>query len=67
MKTPKFPDVHVKLVGEDGNAYAIIGRVGVALREAGATKEQLEEFRTQATSGDYDNLLRTCLEWVECE
>ena len=55
---PKF-NVHVQLTGEDGNAFAIIGKVRRAIKEAGATPEQLEEFTTQATSGDYMNVLRT--------
>ena len=63
MSTPLYPDVYVPLVGEDGNAYAIIGRVSKALRRAGHT-QAVEEFTTAATSGDYDHLLRTCMEYV---
>jgi menaquinone-dependent protoporphyrinogen IX oxidase len=58
-------DVEVQLVGQDGNAYAIMGRVARALREAGATKAEIDEYHEQATSGDYDNLLRVTSEWVE--
>jgi hypothetical protein len=25
------------------------------------------QFQTEATSGDYDHLLRTCMKWVEVE
>jgi hypothetical protein len=32
MSAPKFPDVEVQLSGEDGNAYAVLGRVSRALR-----------------------------------
>jgi hypothetical protein len=35
MSEPKYPDVSVRLVGEDGNAFAIMGRVSAALRDAG--------------------------------
>jgi len=61
---PKYPDVHVRLVGEDGNAFAIIGRVSGALKRAGY-RDAAEEFETQAMSGNYDNVLRTCMEYVE--
>jgi hypothetical protein len=57
-------DVNVKLVGEDGNAFAILGRVAKALVRAGASPEQLTAFQTEATSGDYDHLLGVCMKWV---
>ena len=50
---PKYPDVTVKLVGEDGNAFAILGRVGKALRRH-AGREVEEKFIEEATAGDYD-------------
>lgn len=61
----KFPSVTVQLVGEDGNAFAIIGRVSRALRKGGATDEERKEFFDEATSGDYDKVLQTCMQWVE--
>lgn len=60
----KYPDVNVRLVGEDGNAFAILGRVTGALRRSGVDKATIDQFREEATSGDYDNLLRTVLAWV---
>ena len=30
MAKPKYPEVVVRLVGEDGNAFAILGRVANA-------------------------------------
>jgi hypothetical protein len=32
--SPRFPKVTVRLVGEDGNAFNIMGRVNEALKEA---------------------------------
>jgi len=64
MSDVKFPNVYVPLVGEDGNAFSILGRVGKALRKGGATREQIDEFTTEATSGDYNHLLATCCNWV---
>jgi len=66
MKKPKKKP-RVKLVGEDGNAYSIMGRVSVALKKAGADKEYIEKYHTEARSGDYDNLLRVTMEYVDGE
>ena len=60
----KYPEIEVQLSGEDGNAFAIIARVSKALRREGATDEERKEFFDEATSGDYDNVLRTCIRWV---
>jgi hypothetical protein len=62
-----FPDVQVRLVGEDGNAFAILGRVQKALKRGGASAEQVSEFLKEAMSGDYDNLLQVVMRWVEVE
>ena len=62
---PKYPDVHVQLSGEDGNAFFIIGRVRKALRQAGVENSELDAFSEEAMSGDYDNVLRTAMKWVE--
>lgn len=66
MSTVKFPDVTVRLTGEDGNAFAILGAVQKALRRAGHV-EAAQEFYTEATSGDYDHLLQTAMRYVEVE
>ena len=58
--------VRVKLVGKDGNAFAILGRVRRALREAGY-HELAEQYLKEAQAGDYDNLLRVTMEYVEVE
>lgn len=63
---PKF-DVDVELVGHDGNAYAIMGAVQKALKKAGATQEELSQYFAESTAGDYDNLLRVAMEWVNVE
>jgi len=63
---PKYPDVKITLVGEDGNAFAILGRVSKALRKAHGS-EISKKFTEEATKGDYYHLLRTAMEWVEVE
>lgn len=64
MKEIKYPEVTVQLVGEDGNAFAILGRVVRALKAAGIEKSVRDEFEAEATSGTYDDLLRTVDAWV---
>jgi len=59
-------DITVELVGYDGNAFAILGRVSRALRKGGH-KELAEEFMKEATSRDYDHLLQTCMKYVNVE
>jgi hypothetical protein len=61
---PKYPEITVKLVGEDGNAFSIIGRVKKALDRGGVEKEEVDQFIGEATSGDYDNVLQTVMKWV---
>lgn len=61
-----YTDAVVKLVGEDGNAYAILGRVRHAIRHS--KHPELEEaFMREATQGDYDHLLQTCMRYVSVE
>lgn len=64
---PKYPEVNVQLVGEDGNAFSILGRVTRAMSRAGIVDSEVDAFRAEATSGDYDNLLRTVLAWVNVD
>ncbi len=56
----------VKLIGMDGNAYFILGRVKKALEKAGMHQEA-QKFIERATSGDYDNLFRVVMEYVDVE
>lgn len=67
LNTVRHPEVTVQLGGSDGNAFAIIGAVQRALRRAGVSKEEVDTFFDEATSGDYDHLLETCMDWVNIE
>jgi hypothetical protein len=60
-----FQDVSVRLSGEDGNAFAIIGRCRQAARRAKKPADQISAFQAEATRGDYDNVLATCLKWFD--
>ena len=56
----------VKLVGEDGNAFVVLGKVSKALKKAGM-KIESDAFLKEAVQGDYDHLLRTAMKYVEVE
>ena len=64
MKAPETKP-EVILVGADGNAYAIMGRVTKALKRAGADKEYTDKYMAEAMAGDYDNLLVVTMGYVE--
>lgn len=63
----RYPNIEVQLTGHDGNAVMIIGRVSRALRRAGVEQGEIDDFFEQATSGDYNNVLVTCMRWVNVQ
>lgn len=64
---PKYPNVNVNLIGEDGNAFSILGRATSAARTAGLSKDEIDAYQKEAMSNDYDHLLRTTMEWFTCD
>ena len=50
----------LKLIGQDGNAFMVLGLARKAAVKAGWTKEEIEKFISEATNGDYSHLLTTC-------
>jgi len=64
---PKHHDITVKLTGTDGNAMMIIGKVRNALRRGGVADAEIAKFTAEAMDGDYDNVLTTCMRWVNVE
>ena len=65
MSEVLFPKVKVKLVGTDGNAFSLMGKVSAALRRAKVSEEEINKFHEEAMSGNYDHLLRTCCKYVK--
>lgn len=69
---PKYKEVEVQLTGEDGNAFAIMGRVTKALRthlkeqgwEPAEIKAEVSRYQNQAMSGSYEELLQATMDWV---
>lgn len=62
---PKYPDIHVQLTGENGNAFSILAKVDKAMRRAGVIDAERSNYRAQAMAGDYNHLLKTTMDWVE--
>jgi hypothetical protein len=70
MYAPELPFEQRKLIPvvglfDDGNAFAVVGKATRAARRAGWRKPELDAFKREATSGDYDHLLQTVMGWFE--
>ena len=46
-------------------SVAIFMKVRRALERGGATRQQVDVFMTEVKSGDYDNVLATCMRWAD--
>jgi hypothetical protein len=57
----------LKLIGIDGNAFVIIGSARRMMKRAKMEEETIDKFTKEATSGDYDHLLQTVMEYFEVE
>lgn len=67
LRGVKYPHITVKLLGNDGNAFAILGNVSKAMKKANVDKEEIDTFMTEAMSGDYNHLLQTVMRYVNVE
>ena len=56
MDSNKF-NVDVNLIGQDGNAFMVLGLCQKAARN------EINQFIDEAKKGDYDHLLRTCMKY----
>lgn len=65
MSDIKYPEVKVRLSGQNGNAFFILGRVSSEMKKAGVPAKEIDDFSKEATAGDYDHLLRTTMRWVD--
>lgn len=63
---PKYPRVKVEVMGHHGGFYPTVTAVQAAMRSAGVPRQELSNFYQDA-AGTGDNLLRTCLRWVDVE
>jgi len=67
VKPVKEEKPTVILVGRDGNAFAILGACVKAARKANWPKEKIDQFKAEATKGDYNNLLEIASKWFDVE
>ena len=56
--------VTVQLSGQNGNAIVVIGSVIRGLKRAGAPQSEIDKFKSEATSGNYDHVIQTAMKWV---
>jgi len=64
MTTPKYPHITADLSARDGNAFYILGFVRALLLSHGVPRDEANDFLNEASSGDYDHMLRTVMRWV---
>lgn len=57
--------VKLKLVGLDGNAFVLLEAFTNQAQKEGWSEEEIDQVITEATSGDYDKLLRTLISHCE--
>ena len=57
----------VKLIGQDGNVFNLIGIVSKALRKNGQANEAKEFVEKAMTSDSYDEVLELIGEYVDIE
>jgi hypothetical protein len=67
MKKTKYPNIVIPMVGEDGNAFAILGRIKRIMEREGLPDSEWKAFHAEATQSDYDNLLRTVMGWFSVD
>lgn len=64
---PKYPRVKVQLMRPYRGFYPTVAVVQAAMLRAGLPLQELSNFYQDATAGHEENLLGTCLQWVDVE
>ena len=62
---PRYPDIHVKLVDQDGEGFAILARCREAMGKAELPIAEVNKFLADGTAGHYDDLLGAVMRWFE--
>jgi hypothetical protein len=63
----RYPRVKVRVTGPHGGFYPTVAAVQAAMRRAGVPLQELSNFYVEAAESSDDNLLRTCLRWVDVD
>lgn len=62
---PKYPDIVVKLTGEDGNIFNLIGITLSRMKEAGVSDDELHAFKQEILNTDsYSKAIWVIMTWV---
>ena len=67
MQNIKYPNITVKIIGKNGNAFNILSICVAAMKKHKLPKSEIDKFMTEATSGNYDNLLCVVTCWFNIE
>ena len=59
-------NIKLNLEGVDGNAFCVLGTCLRAMTRAGK-RNMWEDFQKEATSGDYNHLLATIMDWFDVD
>jgi hypothetical protein len=57
----------VKLIGEDGNIFSIMGKCTKALKRVGQNEQAKELTEKIFSSSSYDEALQICMQYIEVE
>ena len=64
---PKYSHITITLTEHDANAFSILGACTNAARRARLPQEEIDTFYLEATSGDYNHLIQTCMQWFNID
>lgn len=66
MNNVKYPEITVRIIGVNGNAFNILG-ITAEMRKHRLPKSEIDAFFEEATSGSYDDLLCVVMNWFNVE
>lgn len=64
MTNPIYPNITVKCVRTDESSFAMIGRVLIAMREAGCSDKEINKFREEASRNKFSNVMAASRKYV---
>ena len=67
MSDVKYPEITVRIVGVNGNAFNILGFCTAEIRKHHLSKSVIDSLFKEATRGSYDDLLCAVMKWFNVE
>lgn len=67
MTEIKYPHIKVNIIGQNGNAFCILGICQRAMEQANCSQQEIDAFNKEAKSGDYNHLLATVMNYFDVE